>query len=507
MPDLAKTYSDLTSHLRETALLRSCGALLGWDEQSCLPPEGAEHRANQGALVAGLVHDRATSPKVGEWLDVLEGDKAYSSGESPEAAVVREARRQYRRATQLPKRLVEELSHLGTLSQHNWIEARKEKSFSQFLPWLQQMIALKREEAAAVGFPEGGVIYDALLDDYEPGATTAEIKAIFKPFRAETVALLNEIKGSGRRPDDSILTRRYPCDSQKVFATEAAKAIGFSFTAGRLDESAHPFCSGIGPGDCRLTTRYNDHHFPGAFFGVLHEAGHGIYEQGLPRALFGTCLGDAASLGIHESQSRMWENFVGRSLEFWQHFYPKAQKTFPEALGTCSLSDFHAAINDVQPSWIRVEADEVTYNLHIMLRFELEQQLISGELQPADLPTAWNEQFQRDFGMTPPDDSLGCLQDVHWSAGLLGYFPTYSLGNMFAAQLFEAAERDLGSLPKQFARGEFLPLKTWLNEKVHSHGQRYRSNRLVELVTGQKPSHEPLMRHLSRRFRPLFGLA
>jgi carboxypeptidase Taq len=368
------------------------------------------------------------------------------------------------------------------------------------------MIVLKREEAEAIGFPAGGTKYDALLDDYEPGTSTREVQEIFAPFRKETVKLLDEIRGAGRRPDVSILQRRYPKAAQEAFSTAAAKAIGFSFTAGRLDESAHPFCSGIGPGDCRLTTRYDEHHFPGAFFGVLHEAGHGIYEQGLPREAFGTCLGEPASLGIHESQSRMWENLVGRSRAFWEHFFPQAQAAFPEALSDVALSGFHQAINDVQPSWIRVEADEVTYNLHIMLRFELEQLLIGGKLEPADLPDAWNAAFERDFGMRPPNDSLGCLQDVHWSAGLLGYFPTYSLGNMFAAQLFEAAGRDLGDLNSQFAQGEFLPLKRWLNERVHSHGQRYRSSRLVEIVTGQAPSHEPLVRHLRNRFRPLFGL-
>ncbi len=506
MPDLQETYAALVDHLRETAILRSCGGLLGWDEQTCLPPEGAEHRANQGAQIAGLVHERATSPRLGEWLGQLSLVEGLKGVESPEAAVVREAQRNYERSTKLPRRLVEELSRVGTLSQQEWVTAKQTKNFGHFEPWLTRMVALKREEAQAVGIPPGGVIYDALLDDYEPGASTAEINAVFGPLRDATVKLLADIRGSGKRPDDSILTRRYPIEAQAEFARKGAAAIGFSFTAGRLDVSAHPFCSGIGPGDCRLTTRYNEHHFPGAFFGVLHEAGHGIYEQGLPRTQFGTCLGEAASLGIHESQSRMWENLVGRSLPFWKHFYPQAQAAFPEALGGVTLGQFHAAINDVQPSWIRVEADEITYNLHIMLRFELEQQLIDGRLEPRDVPEAWNAAFSRDFEMTPPDASLGCLQDVHWSAGLLGYFPTYSLGNMFAAQLFEAAREQVGDLDAMFARGEFMPLKEWLNTKVHAHGQRYRSGRLIEIVTGQKPSPEALVRHLNSRFRPLFGV-
>jgi carboxypeptidase Taq len=506
MPDLQQTYQALVDHLRETAILRSCGSLLGWDEQTCLPPEGAEHRADQGALIAGLVHERATSPKIGEWVAELSVVDGLKGAESPEAAVVREAKRNYERATKLPRKLVEELSRVGTLSQQEWVVAKKRKDFAHFEPWLTKMVGLKREEAHAVGFPKGGVIYDALLDDYEPGASTAEINAVFAPLREATVKLLSDIRGSGKRPDDSILTRRYPVDAQAEFAKKGASAIGFSLEAGRLDVSAHPFCSGIGPGDCRLTTRYNEHHFPGAFFGVLHEAGHGIYEQGLPRTQFGTCLGEAASLGIHESQSRMWENLVGRSLPFWKFFYSQAQAAFPEALGSVKLEQFHAAINDVQPSWIRVEADEITYNLHIMLRFELEQQLIDGRLEPRDMPAAWNSAFNRDFGMTPPDASLGCLQDVHWSAGLLGYFPTYSLGNMFAAQLFEAAREQVGDLDAMFARGEFIPLKEWLNDKVHAHGQRYRSGRLVEIVSGKKPSPDALVRHLNSRFRPLFGV-
>jgi carboxypeptidase Taq len=291
-----------------------------------------------------------------------------------------------------------------------------------------------------------------------------------------------------------------------VLAEGAAKAIGFDFEAGRIDESAHPFCSGFGPGDCRLTTRYNDHFFNTAFFGVLHEAGHGIYELGLPGDSFGLGIGQAASLGIHESQSRMWETLVGRSRAFWKYLFPTAQTAFPKALGDVSLDDFYAAINDVHPSFIRVEADEVTYNLHIMLRFEIEQSLISGELKTADLPVVWNEKVLKYFNLTVPSDTSGCLQDIHWSAGLLGYFPTYALGNMYAAQFFNAAQRDLGDLDQAFAAGHFKPLKDWLNEKIHRHGKRYRANRLVEVVTGQSLSHEPLIAHLRKKYAEIYSL-
>ncbi len=383
--------------------------------------------------------------------------------------------------------------------------ARKDADFAKFLPWLEKLIALKREEAAAIGSPTG-VAYDALLDDYEPGMTAAEIAAVFAPLREALVPLVAAIQAAGRKPRTEIVERHYPVTAQQVFVEAAARRIGFDFEQGRIDRSAHPFCSGFGPGDCRLTTRYHDHHFNSAFFGVLHEAGHGIYDQGLRTDAFGLACGQACSLGIHESQSRMWENFVGRGLDFWTYFYPSAQQAYPVALGEVSLADFHFAINDVRPSLIRVEADEVTYNLHIMLRFELEQQLMAGSLEAADVPTAWNETFQRYFGMTPPDDAKGCLQDIHWAAGLMGYFPTYALGNMYAAQFFATAEREIGPLGPQFAQGEFQPLKDWLNAKIHRHGKRYPANRLVEVVTGAPLSHVPLMKHLTEKFTALYEL-
>ena len=421
------------------------------------------------------------------------------------AVNVREARRSYNRATKLPRRLVEELSRTTTLAQQAWVKARGDSEFSIFLPWLEKMIGLKREEAQCIGFGSG-VAYDALLDDYEPGATTADIAKVFAPLRDELVKLVAAIHHSSKRPNIDILTRHYPKTPQMVLSEGASRSIGFDFERGRIDASAHPFCSGFGPGDCRLTTRYNDHHFPSAFFGVLHESGHGIYDQGLPTESFGLGIGQAVSLGIHESQSRLWENFVGRSESFWKYMYPTAQLAFPQALGQVGFDDFHFAINDVRPSFIRVEADEVTYNLHIMLRFEIEQLLVSGELQPADVPGVWNEKFSQYFGLNVPNDSQGCLQDIHWSGGLLGYFPTYALGNMYAAQFYNAARRDLGDLEEQFAKGQFKPLKAWLNEKIHNHGKRYSARRLVEVVTGESLSHVPLVEHLNRKFGALYGL-
>jgi carboxypeptidase Taq len=505
MSGIQQSYDELIEDLKQTALLASCSSVLGWDEQTYLPPGGAEHRANQLGLLAGLVHERATSPRRGELISTLESGNRADEPNSPRAAVLREARHDYDRATKLPRTLVEEISRVTTLSQQAWVEARKANSFSQFLPWLEKVVDLKRQEAEAIGYGNG-VPYDALLDAYEPGAKTADIAAVFMPLRNELVELVAKIQGSSFRPQIEILTRRYPVDAQREFSIEAARQIGFSFHDGRLDVAAHPFCSGFGPGDCRLTTRYDEHHFPGAFFGTLHEAGHGIYEQGLSRDAYGTPLGDSTSLGIHESQSRMWENLVGRSRAFWKRFFGPARNTFPEALSDVSFDEFYAAINDVRPSFIRVEADEVTYNLHIMLRFELEQALVAGDLQAKEMPGVWNETFTRYFDITPPDDAQGCLQDIHWSSGLIGYFPTYALGNMYASQFFAAARKSLGDLDSRFERGEFQPLKQWLNENIHRRGRQYRAGKLVEIVTGEPLSHQPLMSHLRTKFEELYQL-
>jgi carboxypeptidase Taq len=423
---------------------------------------------------------------------------------SPEAVNVRELRRVYDRATKLPTGLVVELARVTSLAHGKWVEARQRSDFALFLPWLERIVKLKQQEADYYG--HAGNRYDALLEDYEPGATTAWLEGVFAPLREELVALLDAIQGSSRRPDPSILHRTYPVEQQEGFGRRVAEAFGFDFEAGRLDVVAHPFCSGIGPGDTRLTTRYDERNFGDGFFSIVHETGHGLYDQGLPAEHWGTPRGDAASLGIHESQSRLWENFVARSRAFWVRFFPQAQAAFPAALGEVSLDAFHFAVNDVRPSFIRVDADEVTYNLHIILRFELERALLSGGLAPADVPAAWNERFAALFGLTPPDAAHGCLQDVHWSGGGLGYFPTYTLGNLNAAQLFAAAGRAVGDLEAQIAAGRFDDLLAWLREHIHSRGQQYRAPHLIEVVTGQPLSHQPLMAHLCAKFAPLYGL-
>ncbi|OGB93226.1 MAG: peptidase M32, partial [candidate division NC10 bacterium RBG_16_65_8] len=383
-------------------------------------------------------------------------------------------------------------------------EARKASDFARFRPWLEKLVRLKREEAKAVG--RGGPLYDALLDEYEPGETAARLRQVFAELRSALVDLVGRIGVSGRNPDLSILQRTYPIATQEMFGKTVAAACGFDFQAGRLDATTHPFCSGIGPGDARLTTRYNRREFGDAFFSILHETGHGLYDQGLDPEHYGTPMGEAVSLGIHESQSRLWENFVARSRAFWEYWFPQARQAFPEALAGVGLDAFVFAVNDVRPSLIRVDADEATYNLHILLRFELEQAVIAGDLSVADLPAAWRDGMTRLLGITPPDDAQGCLQDIHWSGGSFGYFPTYTLGNLYAAQFFARAQAELGDLDEQFRRGEVLPLKEWLNRKIHREGQRYRAADLVTAVTGEPLNPEYLLRHLRQKFGELYGL-
>jgi carboxypeptidase Taq len=512
MASANEAYDELIRRVKDYSVLASCAGVLGWDERTYMPPRGAAHRAEQMALLARLSHEMLTDPHIGELLAAVEGSTLVRDAHSVPAVNVREIRRSYDRAVKLPKELVAEIARVTSHAEVVWADARKAsrddpsgKPFATFRPWLERIVGLKRQEADAIGY-DGGVPYDALLDEYEPGAKTADVAATFAALRAELVPLVSAILASGRRAPHQILEREYPVDRQQVFGESASAAIGFDFAAGRLDVTTHPFCSGMGPGDTRITTRYNLRHFNDAFFGILHESGHGIYDQGLDPEHFGTPMGGAVSLGIHESQSRMWENFVGRSRPFWEYFFPRAQQTFLGALRDVSLDDFYFAINDVRPSFIRVEADEATYNMHIILRFELEQALIRGDLKPADVPGVWNEKFHQSFGLTPANDALGCLQDVHWSMGGIGYFPTYTLGNMYAAQLMEAARRDLGDLDADFRRGDFAGLKGWLNEKIHRQGQRYRANDLCRRVTGQPLSPGPLAGYLRGKYAPLYGI-
>lgn len=503
---MSSAYLQLKSAMRSVSVIESIGAVLGYDERTVMPSTAAPIRAEQSSFIAELAHQRFTDPRIGEWLGIAETETPREPADGDEQANLREWRRAYDRAVKLPGEFVAELAKTTSLAEHAWAEARKQSSFAMFQPWLEKIVNLKRREASYVGSASGNP-YDALLDTYEPGETSANVERVFASLRPRLVELLGRIVASPKKAPVELLSRRFPIGRQQEFARDASRAIGFDLAAGRIDVSVHPFCSGIAPGDTRMTSRYHEQHFNDGFFGVLHETGHALYEQGLPKEeRFGEPLAEAVSLGIHESQSRMWENLVGRSEPFWRFMFPKARTAFPETLRDVALEPWLFAINDVRPSLIRVEADELTYNLHIMLRFELEQAMIKGEIAPRDVVGEWNARFKSYLGLDVPDDARGCLQDVHWSAGLIGYFPTYALGNLYAAQFFEQARTELGDLDGSFARGEFAPLLGWLREKIHVHGRRYRAGELVQRVTGRPLDAEPLLRHLTRKAGTYYGV-
>ncbi len=498
---VSETYDAFVRHVRALYTLHAITELLEWDQETHMPPKAAEDRGRQAGLLAGLAHDRLTSDELGTMLDALERE---DFGDDYAAATnVREVRREFDRAVKLPRALVEDIARTSSMAKAAWAQARAESDFARFAPHLERMLELKRQVADCVGWEAEP--YDALMDEYEPGARAAQVQEVFDQVKAELVPLVAAIREAPRQPDESIRTRPCPVGQQAALGRRIMEAMGFDFEAGRVDTSTHPFCAGMSPRDVRLTTRYDERYLPMALFGLMHEAGHALYEQGLDPAHTGTPMAQAVSLGIHESQSRLWENQVGRSRALWEHFFPQLQAAFP-SMSDVTLDDWVFAINAVRPSLIRVEADEVTYGLHIMLRFDLERQMIRGELAVSDVPEAWNEGMRQLLGLTPPDDARGCLQDIHWAMGIIGYFPTYALGNLYAAQFYAAARAALPDLDDQLRGGDLRPLRAWLREHIHRHGRRYRAGELVERVTGRPLSSGPFVAYLHEKFKPLYGL-
>jgi carboxypeptidase Taq len=493
----------LLAQARRTAALASVEALLGWDEQTMLPPEGAEYRATQASSLAAIVHAGRTDPEHIERIGRLAASP-LATGDGPEGVAIRRLKSDSDKQSRLPGRLVEELAGTCVRAQAAWVEARRTNRWAVLEPWLERVFALKREQAACQ-LPDRDA-YDALLDDYEPGARWRSVHERFERLRDGIIPMLEAFETARERPDDSLARRTYPRASQEAFVRRVAEAIGFDFRRGRLDTAEHPFCSTAGPHDCRITTRWDERNLSTALYGVLHEAGHGLYEQGLPTDWYGLPPGEACSLGIHESQSRLWENLVGRSPAFWEWCFPLASAAFPSALSDASPAGLQRAMMVVRRSFIRVEADEVTYNLHVMMRSDLERELVLGRLAVGDLPGAWNERFERDFGLRPPDDTAGVLQDIHWSAGLVGYFPTYTLGTMHASQLMAAAERDLPGLDEAFRAGRFEGLLDWLRVRVHRLGREVDSDPLVERASGGPPSERWLLESLRDRYGAAHGL-
>jgi carboxypeptidase Taq len=504
---MSKSYEELIAKTTEVALLGTTAGLLHWDQETYMPPRGIDHRAKQLAQVAGLAHKWATDERIGELLSKCEADSDLTSDPHADpAANLREIRKGYDRATKLPNELVVERTKTRSIATHHWQEARKNDDFDLFRPWLEKNVELARRTAECYGWAEGEEPWDALAEGYETGMRAKNVERVFTPLRDELQTLIGELMSGPRAPSGEFRSLVLPIEEQKAFVREVIEAMGFDFTRGRTDLSTHPFCGGTCVDDVRLTNRFRDDGLVDSLAGGMHEAGHGLYEQGLPREHDLTPLGTAASLGVHESQSRMWENFVGRTEAFWRWAHPKVKSRFGAAVADLSARDMYEAMNHVEPSLIRVEADEATYNLHIMVRFELERVLMNGELAAADVPNEWNRRYKEYLGVDVPNDTLGCLQDIHWSGGSFGYFPTYTLGNLYAAQIFEKVLEDIPGLYGSFERGDFSPLKSWLNENLHRHGSRYEPAELCEVATGKPLSPEALLRHLESKLRPLYGV-
>ena len=486
------SYDLLCDKTREISLLGNTAGVLGWDQETYMPKGGVPYRAKQLSWLSGKIHELGTGDKYRAALESAEQE----SGDDTQAANVRELRHRFDRATKLPQSLVEKASETSSLAKAAWAEARSTNNFPLFAPHLETLLEIAREKAELWAYDDEP--YDALLEGYERGAKTSDIATIFDTVGDELAATAQAtVEKSASTPSD-ILAGHYPEEKQQILNREVAEDIGFDFNNGRIDTTTHPFCTGLGPGDTRLTTRYLENNFTSSLFGVLHEAGHGLYDQGLSTAQHGLPAGNAVSLGIHESQSRLWENHVGRSRAFWTKWLPRTQEIFPN-LAHLDLDTFLSAITRAEKSYIRVEADESTYDLHILLRFGLERRMLNKEIEVADIPAAWNEQFQKFFGMTPPDDTNGCLQDIHWSMGGLGYFATYTLGNFNAAQLHHCAMQD-ESVASASANANYQPLLQWMREKIHSKGSILFPQDLMKSATGEGTNPQYHLDHLKRRF-------
>ena len=476
-----------------------------------MPAGGGEARAEQIAVLQGIAHQKLVSTDVqsllSQWVDPTTGQAADQGSEAwdePSRSLLREVWRDFSRAQKLPSEFVMKLSRECSLAQQVWAEARTQNTFAMFLPNLRTVLQLKREEAQYLGYQDSP--YNALLDVYEPGATIANLQPVFTALKARLVPLLKKITQSRVRIDDRVLHYAYDHNRQLEFGRLVLTAMGYDFERGRLDLSAHPFTTSFHPTDVRVTTRVHERELQSCLFSCIHEGGHGLYDQGLDQRYFGTPLGDSVSLGIHESQSRLWENCVGRSRPFWRFFYPILQQTFPDQLRNVESERFYAAINHVKPSLIRVEADELTYNLHIMLRFEIEQGLVEGKTQPEDLPSVWDQKMQEYLGIVPPSDAEGVLQDVHWSFGAFGYFPTYTLGNLYSVQFFEQAKLEIPHLEDEIAAGQLLSLRRWLEQKIHRWGRMFTPAHLAERVTGSTVKPEPFLNYVEKKYGELYQL-
>lgn len=489
----------LKSRLADVNALGSAVSMMDWDQQTYMPHGGAAARSQHAGILSRMAHEVFVAD---ETYSLILGAKVEASHED-DIAMLRVTERDFQQRTKIPATLVEEKSRLGAMAHEDWVRARANNDFKSFAPTLDRMFAICGEEAECLGYTDH--IYDALTDLYEEGATKKSWDKMFDSVRKPMVDLVKRIHDSGIQPDDSFLYGSWDENEQRKFTERLAKDVGFDFERGRQDTAPHPFCTGWSVGDVRLTTRFKDY-LGSAIFGTLHEAGHGMYEQGSPIEWDLTPLAGGVSLGFHESQSRTWENIVGRSEAFWKKYLQPLQSHFP-ALPNLELTTFYKAINKVEPSLIRVEADEVTYNLHIMIRFEVECAILTGALNVKDLPDFWNSKYEEYLGITPPNDAQGCLQDVHWSQGSVGYFPTYSMGNILSYQIWECLERDLSDVDTLMEAGNFKPILTWLQDNVYCYGRKYKPAELIVKISGRAMDAQPYLNGMTSKYERIYGLA
>ena len=492
---------------RECRLLERTISLMHWDLETYIPVEGVEERAEQLALLESIFHERFTSPETGKLLEelgsVTENPKGDEKLPDLERDFLRVTRRAYDKKIKLPLELVTAAAKAQGLSQAAWVQAKNENNFNIFLPHLEAMIDFARKFSLCWGYE--GKIYDGLLDIYEPNMGVNEITPVFTPLRERLSALLKKIAAKSE-PDCSFLNGGFDADTQAKFNTELMKYIGFNTQRGRLDISAHPFTTTIGSNDIRITTRYLQDNFLSSIFSTIHECGHAFYELDMPKELHLSCLADGVSMGIHESQSRFWENIIGRSLPFWEGLMPLLKKCIPSRFDRVSANDFYKAVNLAKPSLVRVEADEVSYSLHIILRFELEQGLISGAIKASELPSLWRKKMKEYLGIEPQTDTEGVLQDVHWAHGSFGYFPSYALGNLYGLQFFGKLKSDLPDFEKLTAKGNFAPIHSWLSENIHKWGKRLDPCELLKKVTGEDLSVEPFLKYIEEKYSKIYGI-
>lgn len=502
---MQQKLQQLKTLLGEIDDLHKAAAVLEWDQQTYMPPGGVEARAMQVATLQKLAHARFVSDRMRTLLDVLLPLTDDMDADSDDARLIRVTAREYDKASKIPDDLVAELAQKTALAHNIWVQARQEKDFTAFQPALEELVALTRRKAECLGYTDH--IYDPLLDIYEPEMKTAEVTAIFDQLKPALIPLVQAVAERQDAVQDTVFRQDFDVDVQWQCTLDVLKQIGYDFDRGRQDKSAHPFTTTFSVNDVRVTTRVAPDKFAETLSSSIHEGGHALYEQGISQALSHTLLCEGASMAVHESQSRLWENVIGKSREFWSYFLPKLQERFPQQLQNVTVDRMYRSLNVIKPDFIRVEADELTYNFHIFLRFELETALMADDIQVKDLPDAWDAKMQEYLGITPPDAALGVLQDVHWSAASFGYFPTYALGNVLSLQFYQCILRDIPDLSNQIAQGEFGTLLAWLREHIHQHGSKFTPQELVQRVTGEAINPQPFVEYLKTKYGELYAIA